>query len=142
MSATGIPEDAQLSEKRFLAAEADVQQHSAALKRELSLPDLVFTLVLYITGLGWLGTAAKLGSGHFSFWMLGAVLFYLPTAAVVIHLTQEMPLEGGLYQWAKLRFGELAGFLVAWNLWFYVVLSLSELGIITDRKSTRLNSSH
>jgi amino acid transporter len=27
-----------------------------------------------------------------------------------------MPLEGGLYQWAKLGFNELAGFLVAMNV--------------------------
>jgi hypothetical protein len=32
-----------------------------------------------------------------------------------------MPLEGGLYQWAKLRWGEMTGFLVAWNLWWYAV---------------------
>ena len=27
-----------------------------------------------------------------------------------------MPLEGGLYQWAKLGFNEFTGFMVAWNL--------------------------
>src|SRR5437867_5948489 len=40
-----------------------------------------------------------------------------------------MPLEGGIYQWAKLSFGDLAGFLVAWNLWFWTVILLSEIGI-------------
>ena len=29
------------------------------------------------------------------------LLFYLPLAAVVIYLNRLMPLEGGLYQWAK-----------------------------------------
>ena len=33
-----------------------------------------------------------------------------------------MPLEGGLYQWAKQGFGEMAGFLIAWNLWVYAVV--------------------
>jgi amino acid transporter len=33
-----------------------------------------------------------------------------------------MPLEGGLYQWAKTGFGEMAGFLTAWNLWVYAVI--------------------
>jgi amino acid transporter len=32
-----------------------------------------------------------------------------------------MPLEGGLYQWAKAGYGEMAGFLTAWNLWIYAV---------------------
>ena len=41
-----------------------------------------------------------------------------------------MPLEGGLYQWAKLRFNELTGFLVAWNLWLYAIAQLSEMGLV------------
>jgi amino acid transporter len=40
----------------------------------------------------------------------------------VIWLNRMMPLEGGLYQWAKLGFGEMAGFLTAWNLWVYAVI--------------------
>ena len=40
-----------------------------------------------------------------------------------------MPLEGGLYQWAKLGFNELTGFLVAWNLWLFAILNTSEIGI-------------
>jgi amino acid transporter len=38
-----------------------------------------------------------------------------------------MPLEGGLYQWAKAGFGEMAGFLTAWNLWFYAVVSAASI---------------
>jgi amino acid transporter len=48
---------------------------------------------------------------------------------VVIHLNRAMPLEGGLYQWAKLGFNELTGFLVAWNLWLFAILNSSETGI-------------
>jgi amino acid transporter len=50
------------------------------------------------------------------------LLFYLPLAAVVIYLNRLLPLEGGLYQWAKAGFGEMAGFLTAWNLWVYAVI--------------------
>ena len=125
----GSPQDS--TPEGLLLAEQEVQRHSAELKKELSLPDLVFTQVLYIAGIGWLGTAAKLGSSHLFFWLPAALLFYIPLAIVVIHLSGEMPLEGGLYQWAKLRWGEMAGFLVAWNLWFYTVLLLSEMGVIS-----------
>jgi amino acid transporter len=38
-------------------------------------------------------------------------------------LNRMMPLEGGLYQWAKAGFGRMAGFLTAWNLWVYAVSS-------------------
>jgi amino acid transporter len=59
------------------------------------------------------------------------LFFYIPSAIVVIHLSQEMPLEGGLYQWAKLRFNDMTGFMLAWNLWLYSVLLISETGLIT-----------
>src|SRR5213080_187535 len=48
--------------------------------------------------------------------------YYVPLAVVVIYLNRMMPLEGGLYQWAKSGFGEMAGFLTAWNLWVYAII--------------------
>jgi amino acid transporter len=92
------------------------------LRRELSLGDLVLAQVLCVVGSTWVGVAAKLGRAHVAFWLAGIVLYYLPLAAVVIYLNRLMPLEGGLYQWAKAGFGEMAGFLIAWNLWVYAVV--------------------
>jgi amino acid transporter len=109
----------------FRIAEREVRRHSAELKKELRLGDLVLTQILFITGLFWFGTAGKLGSSHIMFWIPAVLLFYIPSGMVVVHLNQEMPLEGGIYQWAKLRFGDAAGFLVAWNIWASTVLSLS-----------------
>src|SRR5215467_888274 len=116
-------------ESELLRAEASIEERSGAFKKELGLMDLVLTQILFIIGLGWIGTAAKLGSSHVVFWLLAVVLFYLPSAAVVIYLNTLMPLEGGLYQWAKLGFNELAGFMVAWNLWIYAMVLTSELGV-------------
>jgi glutamate:GABA antiporter len=115
---------------QFEAGGLQVELHSAELKKELSLPNLVFTQVLAILGLSWIGTAGKLGSSHFFFWMAAIVFFYIPSAVVVIHLNNEMPLEGGLYQWAKLRFNEMTGFLVALNIWIYSVVFVSEMGLL------------
>ncbi len=47
----------------------------------------------------------------------------------MIYLNRLMPLEGGLYQWAKLGFNETVGFLLAWNLWLYVIVFTSEIGL-------------
>jgi glutamate:GABA antiporter len=110
-------------------AEAAIQAHSAALKKELGVRDLVLTQILFIVGLTWIGVAGKLGPSHVVFWSLAIVLFYLPSAAVVMYLNKLMPLEGGLYQWAKLGFNEMIGFMLAWNLWLYVIMSLSEIGL-------------
>ena len=80
-------------------------------------------------GLTWIGVAGKLGPSHVVFWLLAIVLFYLPSAAVVMYLNQLMPLEGGLYQWAKLGFNQTVGFMLAWNLWLYVIVFTSEIGL-------------
>jgi amino acid transporter len=109
--------------------EQRVEARSADFKKELGLTDLALTQILFIVGLPWVGTAGKLGASHIIFWLLAILLFYLPSAVVVIYLNRLMPLEGGLYQWAKLGFNELTGFMVAWNLWLFVILNTSEIGI-------------
>jgi amino acid transporter len=99
-------------------AEQRIETESASLKKPLGLGDLVLTQILFVVGSSWVGYGAKLGQSHLFFWLLAILLFYIPQAAVVIYLSQRMPLEGGIYQWAKLGFNEFAGFIVAWNIWF------------------------
>src|SRR5262245_40774898 len=106
-----------------------VEAREADLRRDLGVTDLTLTQVLFIVGLPWVGVAAKQGPAHVVLWLAAIFLFYLPSAAVVIYLNREMPLEGGLYQWAKLGFSELTGFLVAWNLWLFAILNTSETGL-------------
>jgi amino acid transporter len=108
---------------------AKVEAQSASLKKVLGVRDLALTQILFIIGLTWIGVAGKLGPSHVVLWLTAVVLFYLPLTAVVIWLNQLMPLEGGLYQWAKLGFNQTIGFMVAWNLWLYVILFASELGL-------------
>ena len=107
----------------------DVEARSAGLRKDLGVADLTLTQILFIVGLPWVGVAAKQGPAHVVLWLAAIVLFYLPSAAVVIHLNRAMPLEGGLYQWAKLGFNELTGFMVAWNLWLFAILNTSETGL-------------
>ena len=92
-------------------------EHS--LRRQLSLRDLVISQVLCVVGSGWVGVAAGLGKAETLMWVGAMVLFYVPMAASVIGLNRAMPLEGGLYVWAHRAFGNLGGFLTAWNIWFY-----------------------
>jgi glutamate:GABA antiporter len=115
-------------------AERDVEQQSVALKKPLRLFDLALTQILFVVGSSWVGTAAKLGQAHLFFWLLAIMLFYIPQAAVVIYLSRVMPLEGGIYQWAKLAFNEFAGFMVAWNLWLLsiMVIALGGMFVTTN----------
>jgi amino acid transporter len=108
---------------------AQVEARSADLRKDLGVADLTLTQILFIVGLPWVGVAAKQGPAHVVFWLAAIAFFYLPSAAVVIHLNRAMPLEGGLYQWAKIGLNDLTGFLVAWNLWLFAILNTSETGL-------------
>ncbi|MGH7619310.1 MAG: amino acid permease, partial [Gemmatimonadaceae bacterium] len=112
------------------AEERRIEGRAASLKKELGLRDLVLQQIVFVVGVGWVGTAAKLGHSQVVFWLAAMALFYLPQAAVVIFLTKRMPLEGGLYQWARIELGELTAFLVVWNLWLFAVVLLSTLGLL------------
>jgi amino acid transporter len=109
--------------------EAAVQARSAELRKELSIADLAFAQLLFIVGLQWVGVAAKQGPSHVIFWLIAIVFFYVPSAIVAVWLNRAMPLEGGLYQWAKLGFNERFGFVVAWNLWLFAILNMTNVGL-------------
>jgi glutamate:GABA antiporter len=113
--------------------ERDVEARSAVLKKELGLFDLVLTQVVFVVGTFWVGWAAKIGHEQNVFWILAIVTFYLPLAAAVIFLTRLMPLEGGLYQWAKLAFNDFVAFMVGWNLWVFAIFILAGMGLVVTR---------
>src|SRR5919109_266298 len=110
--------------------ERDIEARSAVFKKELGLFDLVLTQVVFVVGTFWVGWAARLGHEQNIFWILAIVTFYLPLAAAVIFLNRLLPLEGGLYQWAKAAFGDFVAFMVAWNLWVFAILIASGIGLV------------
>jgi glutamate:GABA antiporter len=113
------------------AAEAQVQAHSAVLRRELGIGDLVLAQVLVVIVPEFFGTAVKAGTSHVALWLLAILLFFVPLALVVAHLNRVMPLEGGLYEWARLAFGDRVGFLVAWNMWLTVTVQVAQIALVT-----------
>ena len=90
-----------------------------ALPRQLGLRDLVLSQVLTVVGSSWVGLAAGLGHAQTVVWLFAFAVFYAPMAVAVFYLNREMPLEGGLYVWARRSFGDTLGFLTAWNIWAY-----------------------
>jgi amino acid transporter len=92
------------------------------LRRQLRLRDLVLTQILCVVGSAWVGVAAGLGRGQTVMWIAAMLFFYVPMSTSVIYLNRVMPLEGGLYVWAHQAFGNLGGFLTAWNLWVYGIV--------------------
>jgi amino acid transporter len=109
------------------ADSADPQRQTVALteehrlRRPLRIADLVLAQILCVVGSSWVGVGAGLGPSQTLMWIAAMLVFYLPMAAAVIALNSAMPLEGGLYVWAYKAFGNLGGFLTAWNLWVYSI---------------------
>src|SRR3954453_7284318 len=94
---------------------------AVALPRQLGLLDLVLAQILLVVVPDFFGTAVKAGATHVVLWVSAILLFFVPLALIVNHLNRLMPLEGGLYEWARLAFGDQVGFLVAWNLWLFIM---------------------
>ncbi|HZQ41795.1 MAG TPA: APC family permease [Acidobacteriaceae bacterium] len=101
------------------------QEHH--LRRQLRLRDLVLAQVLTVVGSSWVGLAAGLGRAQTVVWLLALVSFYLPMAVAVFYLNRSMPLEGGLYVWARQAFGDALGFMTAWNIWLYALSSIATI---------------
>jgi len=110
---------------------AAVESQPISLRKELGFIDLIFASILLVVIPDFFGTAVKAGPAHVLLWCLAIALFFIPQALVVAHLNQRLPIEGGLYEWARHAFGDGIGFLVAWNLWVYAAVYVASIGLVT-----------
>lgn len=110
---------------------SDLQPQDKVLRRELGIGDLILAQILIVIVPEFFGTAVKAGSSHVVLWLVAIILFFIPHALVVAHLNRLMPLEGGLYEWARLAFGDRVGFLVAWNMWLNTTAQVSQIALVT-----------
>jgi amino acid transporter len=122
---------ATLSPSTPAVAELQTAAPASALRKELGFTDLVLASILLVVVPDFFGSAVKAGPAHVVLWLLAIALFFLPQALVVSFLNQRLPMEGGLYEWARHAFGDAIGFLVALNLWMYVVLYVASIGLVT-----------
>lgn len=113
------------SREHFTAGVAAPGGH--ALRRQLQLRDLVLSQILCVVGTSWVGIAAGLGRAQAVVWLSAMLLFYAPMGVAVYFLNREMPLEGGLYAWSRRAFGDALGFMTAWNVGAYALLTIGTL---------------
>lgn len=89
------------------------------LRRAMGFWDVLLFNIAAVLGPRWIAAAAHNGSSSISLWVLAAVLFFLPTALIIIELSTRYPAEGGLYVWSKEAFGDFHGFVAGWAYWIY-----------------------
>lgn len=102
-----------------------------ALKRVLTVRDVVLFNLVAVIGLRWLATSAKAGPAALVLWTLAALLFFVPQGLAVADLSRRYPDEGGIYAWTKRALGEGHGFLCGWCYWICNVLYYPNLLIST-----------
>ena len=91
------------------------------LRRVMGFWDVLLFCIATVLGPRWIAAAARNGQSSISLWILAALLFFVPTAFVVVELSTRFPEEGGLYVWTKMAFGDFHGFVAGWTYWIYTV---------------------
>ena len=91
------------------------------LRRVMGFWDVLLFCIATVLGPRWIAAAARNGQSSISLWILAAVLFFVPTAFVVVELSTRFPEEGGLYVWTKMAFGDFHGFVAGWTYWTYTI---------------------
>jgi amino acid transporter len=94
---------------------------TSQLRRAMGFWDVLLFNIAAVLGPRWIAAAAHNGTSSISLWVLAALLFFLPTALIIIELSTRYPAEGGLYVWSKEAFGDFHGFVAGWAYWAYTV---------------------
>ena len=83
---------------------------------------LAATFVLIIFFITNVPSAIGAGAGTFTFWIVGAITFFIPCVIATAQLGHMFPHEGSLYNWTHRAFGGYWSFFVSFCAWFPCVL--------------------
>ncbi|MFB7511954.1 MULTISPECIES: APC family permease [unclassified Streptomyces] len=97
--------------------DGNINSERRKLKKSLGRFDILFFLLCTIVGLDTVGTVASHGPEAFTWMIVLAVIFFVPSAFLCAELGAAFPQEGGPYLWARLAFGHLAGSFTAVLYW-------------------------
>lgn len=92
-------------------------------KKVLGFFDIVLMTITANFGIRWLAVAGGIGPSSLIFWLIGALIFFIPLSFICAQMSHICPEEGGLSTWVKRSLGEKSGFMVAWLYWVTNVFS-------------------
>jgi len=86
----------------------------------------LFSMVLFaVTAIlvgDTIGSSAAMGVQGITFWIILAVLFFIPYGFATAELGAAWPDDGGIYVWVREAFGPMWGTVTAWLYWVNVAL--------------------
>jgi glutamate:GABA antiporter len=91
-------------------------------KNSLGLFQLVMINVIAVDSIRSLTFSAVYGFSLVFFYLLTALLFFIPTALVSSELGTGWPNRGGIYVWVREAFGKKWSLIVIWLNWIYNVI--------------------
>ena len=86
-------------------------------RRIISVFMLAMINVAAICNIANLPVAGKLGFTAILYYLIAAVLFFIPVAFISAELATAWPQTGGVYIWVREALGERLGFLAVWLQW-------------------------
>lgn len=90
--------------------------------KTLSVFGLAMINVIAVDSLRTLPAGAEYGFALVFFYILAALMFFIPTALISAELATAWPNTGGVYVWVRTAFGKKIGLLAIWLQWIYNVV--------------------
>ena len=86
-------------------------------KKKLGVLGLSLISINNIMGLKNIPFAATVGPSAILFWVIAALLYFIPISLIVAELSTTYPEQGGIIAWVNRAFGKKASFLCGWFYW-------------------------
>jgi amino acid transporter len=90
--------------------------------RVLGRSDIVFFIFVAMVSAGGIPVYAAIGVSVVGWWILGTLLFLLPSSLIVVELSTAYPYQGGIYDWVHRAFGER--WAARTTYWYWVNMAL------------------
>jgi len=91
-------------------------------KKVFGLLSMVLFAVSAILVGDTIGSSAAMGVQGITYWIILAILFFIPYGFVTSELGAAWPDDGGIYVWVREAFGPMWGTVTAWLYWVNVAL--------------------
>lgn len=115
-----IVEDRVVSETRApLASEAYAPKVMPHILGTFDMTSIYVVIIFYITNAT---SSLSGGAATFTYWIIGAVTFFIPCVIATAQLAAMFPYEGSLYNWTHRAIGGYWSFFVGFCAWFPGVL--------------------
>lgn len=92
--------------------------------------DLVLFTVCAVLVADTVGASAAIGVQGLTFWVLLAIVFFVPYGLVSAELGAAWPQEGGIYVWVREAFGAFWGSMTSWLYWVNVALWMPSVFVL------------